>query len=104
LTGRYKIVGYLDPSFSQKTYAIRYFWQDLFELIEKLQKLPTEPTYVFLGQVQVKLIHQSIHNFWNFPVEIDQFLNAYSPDRKSPSEIINLILLADPKKLEENGF
>jgi hypothetical protein len=96
----FKIVGWLIPSGSTKTFKILYDFKDLCELIERIQKKDRQ--YVFLGLVQRKAIHDSIHSFPMFNVEIDQFVNAYSLERKTPDEIFRMMPIVDPEKLE-NG-
>lgn len=102
VSGRFKVVGFLIPSHTQKTFKIMYASDDLFELVARLQNYKMPKEYVFLGQIQRWLLHDSIDSSPMVPVEINQFLNAYSPERKSPAEILNAIPLADAKKLEEN--
>jgi hypothetical protein len=96
---RFKIVGWFVPSGTAKTFKIMYSLEALRELINRLQY--SRSTHAFLGLVQRNLLHESIHAYPMKNVEIDQFVNAYSLDRKSPREILNFIPIADPEKLSE---
>lgn len=101
--GDFKIVGWLVPSGTGKTFKVMYNWEELFDLIDRLKSQKLSKPYVFLGLVSRYQLHESIHSFPMKNVEIDQFTNAYSPNRRSPFEIVETPL-ADPEKLEENNF
>jgi hypothetical protein len=88
----FKLVGFLVPSHTHKTFKIMYNLEELQELINRLQ---SNPTHVLLGLVQRNELHNSIHSFPMFKVEISQFVNAYSLDRKNPTEILNSITEKD---------
>jgi hypothetical protein len=93
----FKLVGWLVPSGTAKTFKVMYNLEELRKLISRLQY--SRSTHVLLGLVMRNALHDSIHAFPMKNVEIDQFVNAYSPDRKSPREILNFIPIADPEKL-----
>ena len=95
----FRLVGFLQRSRQGKTYKFMYDLEELLILAAQLKN--SRSTHVLLGLVQRKQLHDSIHAFPSFPVEISQFINAYSLDRKSSAEILNAIPLADPQKLAE---
>jgi len=84
----YRVAGYLIPSHTHKTFKIMYSLEELRELINRLQ---FNPAHVFLGLVQRNQLHDSIHSFPMFDVEISQFENVYSPNRKEPHEILDFV-------------
>lgn len=94
---RFEIVGWLVPSGTAKTFKIMYELEKLREIVSRLQH--SRSTHIFLGLVMRNALHDSIHAFPMKNVEIDQFINVYSPDRKSPTQVLNLIPVADPEKL-----
>lgn len=94
----FRVAGYLIPSHNCKTFKVSYSLEELKDLLRKIQ---FNPTYVNLGLVRRRELHNSIHAFPSFQVAISQFQNAYSLDRKSPTEILNSMPTANASILEK---
>jgi hypothetical protein len=96
----FKLVGFLMPSKTSKTFKAMYALEELRRIAKKTQF--SNKKYVFLGLIQREVLHKSLHAYPLVQVEICTFINAYAlNERKTEQQTLNFMPVANPEKLSE---